>query len=223
MLLGELNIKIILLGEKLGRKDKASFWGSVKRSSSRQTTQCPVVDGLTSAHNVCEHFRSKLTSTLLEMHMMEKPSLMTWTILSQRKILLLSPSHTRWFKRLLRNWAEINLTTHLSSNHLLLASPVITNFLTLLFTVILCHGYMPSALRDWVCTLVPIPKPHCQIATDLLHLHLTLELMQYPHCFVTSYLKFGVFQHLYVRQFSRILSPSISIVAHRMRVKPFMG
>ena len=33
--------------------------------------------------------------------------------------------------------------TSLSSNHLILASPVIASFLSHLFTLIVCHGYMP--------------------------------------------------------------------------------
>ena len=42
-----------------------------------------------------------------------------------------------------------------SSNLLILASPMLYSFLSDLFTVILRHGYMPESLRD--CTLVPIP------------------------------------------------------------------
>ena len=47
--------------------------------------------------------------------------------------------------------------SQLSSNHLLLAAPVLDEFLSKFFTVIIRHGYMPKLLRN--CTLIPIPKP----------------------------------------------------------------
>ena len=46
--------------------------------------------------------------------------------------------------------------TTLSSNHFIRALPAIELFVVDLFTSILCHGYMPTVLRD--CILVPIPK-----------------------------------------------------------------
>ena len=44
----------------------------------------------------------------------------------------------------------------LSSEHLKLAAPVISDFVSALFTAILRHGYMSKCFRD--CILVPIPK-----------------------------------------------------------------
>ena len=52
-----------------------------------------------------------------------------------------------------------------SSNHLILASPAISVFLSSLFTAILCHGNMPRYLR--YCTLVPIPKSYKDPSTTL--------------------------------------------------------
>ena len=46
--------------------------------------------------------------------------------------------------------------SQLSSNHLLLAAPVLDEFLSKFFTVIIRHGYMPQLLRN--CTLIPIPE-----------------------------------------------------------------
>ena len=58
----------------------------------------------------------------------------------------------------------------LSSNHLILASPVLSSDPATFFTVVLRHGYKPAALR--CCTLVPIPKPRkdplSPTTTDLL-------------------------------------------------------
>ena len=44
----------------------------------------------------------------------------------------------------------------LDSSHLILALPVIAEFLSSFFTLILRHGHLPPPLRD--CTLVPVPK-----------------------------------------------------------------
>ena len=49
-------------------------------------------------------------------------------------------------------------SSDLSSNHFIIAAPVISGFLAQYFTVVLRHGYMPIALRN--CALKPIPKPH---------------------------------------------------------------
>ena len=46
----------------------------------------------------------------------------------------------------------------LSSNHFFDAASVQAAPLADLYTVVLRHGYMPSALQYYV--LVPIPKPH---------------------------------------------------------------
>ena len=47
--------------------------------------------------------------------------------------------------------------TSLSSDHFLCASPVLSDFLSNLFTAMLRHGHVPACLRD--CILQPIPKP----------------------------------------------------------------
>ena len=49
-----------------------------------------------------------------------------------------------------------NDDTNLSSYHFIRALPAIELFVADLFTSILCHGYMPTVLRD--CILVHIPK-----------------------------------------------------------------
>ena len=46
--------------------------------------------------------------------------------------------------------------TNLSSYHFIRALPAIELFVADLFTSILCHGYVPTVLRD--CILVHIPK-----------------------------------------------------------------
>ena len=71
------------------------------------------------------------------------------------------------------------------------------SFLSELFTVILCHGYMPESLRD--CTLVPIPKPFkdptlsepIALAPNLSKVLDRCLLSQFGYCFITSDLQFG--------------------------------
>ena len=43
------------------------------------------------------------------------------------------------------------------NSHFIMALPVIDEFLCSLFTIIACHGHLPSCLRD--CILVPVLKP----------------------------------------------------------------
>ena len=88
----------------------------------------------------------------------------------------------------------------LSSEHLKLAAPVISDFVSALFTAILRHGYMPKCFRD--CTLVPVSKsgkdascsdnyrPIALASTPSKVLeHIILE--KYSKFFVSNCLQFG--------------------------------
>ena len=88
----------------------------------------------------------------------------------------------------------------MSSNHLILASPVLISFLSDFFSVILRHVYMPKLLRD--CTIVPVPKPqkdpsisdHYRPIALAPNLSKVLErciLQTYSSSFITSDLQFG--------------------------------
>ena len=88
----------------------------------------------------------------------------------------------------------------LSSNHLLLATTVLTGPLANLFTVALRHGYMPTLLSK--CTLVPILKPNkdptvsnnstlIALASNLSKVLENYILLRHPTCFNTSDLQFG--------------------------------
>ena len=88
----------------------------------------------------------------------------------------------------------------LSSEHLKLAAPVISDFVSALFTAILRHGYMPKCLRD--CVLVPIPKSgkdaSCSdnyrpiaLASTLSKVLEHIILEKYSKFFVSNCLQFG--------------------------------
>ena len=88
----------------------------------------------------------------------------------------------------------------LSSNHLLLATSVLTGPLANHFTDALRHGYMPTLLTK--CTLVPILKPNkdptvsnnyrpIAMASNLSKVLEKCILFRHPTCFNTSDLQFG--------------------------------
>ena len=88
----------------------------------------------------------------------------------------------------------------LSSNHVLLATSVLTGALTNLFTAALRHGYMPTLLTK--CTLVPILKLNkdptlsnnyrpIALASNLSKILEKCILLRHPTCFNTSDLQFG--------------------------------
>ena len=133
------------------------------------------------------------------MHMMEISSLMTWTLrsVSAEGIASISIS-PEMVQEKLHAWAEINLITGFHTHHSLpiIASPVSYN--QLFVSTLYCHpspcmGTCPVHYKTalWFQSPNPIKTPHCQIATDLLHLLLTsnsevlesciLIIMQYHH------------------------------------------
>ena len=88
----------------------------------------------------------------------------------------------------------------LTSNHLILAASSLSSYLANLFTVIIRHGYMPTAWRD--CILVPIPKPlkdpaqsdsyrPIALAPNLSKVLEKCILLSFRSCFITSDLQFG--------------------------------
>ena len=88
----------------------------------------------------------------------------------------------------------------LSSEHLKLAAPVISDFVSAHFTAILRHGSMPKCFRD--CILVPIPKSgkdaSCSdkyrpiaLASTLSKVLEHIILEKYSKFFVSNCLQFG--------------------------------
>lgn len=88
----------------------------------------------------------------------------------------------------------------LDSSHFIKALPVIVEFISSLFTIIVRHGHLPSCLRD--CILVPIPKPGkdftcgdnyrpIALASTLSKVLEWCILLKFESCFQTSDLQFG--------------------------------
>ena len=143
------------LAKSFASKKKDTFWSEVKRLKSAKNSSCsPVVDGISGAMNIANLFSSKFKN-LLNKH----PSSSRSDLLSQINSSLCE-SHLCEM-----GFSEdevIDAIHHLKSsksdadgvftNHLKLACPVIAEPLALLFSTILCHGYMPPVLRDCPCS-----------------------------------------------------------------------
>ena len=137
----------------LQRKNKTSFWKqvkSVKSFSSCGASQCPVVDGLTYDHNFSELFRSKLSNLLnCPGDISDQESVFNDLnhSITGDDIASISISHKMVQESLKKLGRDKSDESSLSSNHFILAAPVISNFLSDFFTLILRHGYiMPNAL-----------------------------------------------------------------------------
>ena len=111
----------------------------------------------------------------------------------------------------------------LSSNHLILASPVLSSYLATFFTIVLRHGYMPAALCD--CTLVPIPKPRkdptlsdnyrpIALAPNLSKV-LERCILMYSKHFATSDLQFGFKPGFSTDLCSGVLKNVVSTYIHK--------
>ena len=216
----------------LSRKNKTLFWREVKKvkcSSSIRNTQSPLVDGLSADSDVSENLRSKLADLLNN----SEDANACQDLLDDFRVNLSLSHHviTDVFiteevveESLLKLGRDKSDGTSLSSNYLILASPVIASFLSHLFTLILRHGYMPKALRD--CLLIPIPKPNkdpslsdsyrpIALAPNLSKVLESCILIQYQSCLILplicNLVSSEASQQLCALQFSRMLSLSIFI------------
>ena len=135
------------IGSALSSKDNRTFWKEVKSSDTGRSQPTSVVDGYSSDVDVCNTFKLKLSAILKSTKSSFDDSRISdfLSSISSDEISGIRISPT---------------VVSQSSNHLKLASPVLSTFLSDsdFFNICLRHSYMPRSLRD--CILVPIPKPH---------------------------------------------------------------
>ena len=195
------------IGTALTSKDNITFWKEVKKVKSRTRNHVSLsssVDGFSDDHEISSNFRDKLSHILNSTDIQEtdRNALMsdiTCNIsASDVKEVVIEPHVVaECLKKLGKDKSD---GSSVSSNLLILASPMLYSFLSELFTVILRHGYMPESLRD--CTLVPIPKPFkdptlsdsyrpIALAPNLSKVLERCILSQFGYCFFTSDLQFG--------------------------------
>ena len=187
------------------------------------------MDGLSADSDVSENFRSKLADLLNN----SEDANACQDLLDDFRVNLSLSHHviTDVFiteevveESLLKLGRDKSDGTSLSSNHLILASPVIASFLSHLFTLILRHGYMPKALRD--CLLIPIPKPNkdpslsdsyrpIALAPNLSKVLESCILIHYQSCLTTSDLQFGFKRGFSTTTCTSILKNVVSKYIHR--------
>ena len=190
----------------LASKNNCLFWKEIKKvknSGNCNRRSSPIVDGYSNESDIGSNFRDIKLSAILNSSstatgnsfLDELNSSITSTELSEVSI---TPATVLdCLKGLGRDKSDGSC---LSSNHLLLAAPVLVYFLSDLFTVVLRHGYMPRLLRDYI--VVPVPKPSkdptCSdsyrpiaLAPNLSKVLERCILTVYHKFFVTSDLQFG--------------------------------
>lgn len=147
-----------LIGFSLSAKNKAFFWKEVKNiklSYSSRNQQQQHIDGLTSETDISNTFRSKLSEVFncCDTSARDKLSNDLNASLFANDLSCLSITQAMVEDCLMKSGRDISDGSLLSSNHLILAAPINSSFLSSIFSVILRHGHMPKAVRD--CMLNP--------------------------------------------------------------------
>lgn len=150
------------IGASLSDKTSKIFWKEVKRvkNSAKSTRRnCPIVDGYSRDGEISSNFRTKLCEVLnsRSTDRLDSPVRDVNADITSIDIEHVSVSRSVVEECLKGLGKDKYDGSSLSSNHIILASPVLINFLSDFFTIILRHGYMPKLLRD--CVVLPIPKP----------------------------------------------------------------
>jgi len=221
----QLHIASQKLGTALSSANFRSFWKQVKGMKSSPPSASPVVDGCSNDSNITKNFRAKLANLLnsddpsrrnalfQEISTQTSPADLEDTFVSEQVV----------HDSLLSLGLDKSDGTGLSSNHFFVAASVLAAPLADFFTVVLRHGYMPSALRN--CVLVPIPKPHkdpsvsdsyrpIALAPNLSKVLEKCILFRYRSCFITSDLQFGFKQGFSTELCSGILKNVITKYLH---------
>ena len=193
--------KQFLLRDRLARsfamKKKSTFWSNVKRLNCS-----PVVDGVRGPTNIASIFASRFSALLNKHSPSPRYSLLTsiqasLTVSDLSSVIVSEDNVSCAISQLKSHKSDAYGVT---TEHLKLASPVITNHLSSLFTSILRHGYMPQSFRDSV--LVPVPKGNKDASNSSNYRPIALSstfskiiersiLSNYESVFSTSALQFG--------------------------------
>ena len=97
-----------------------------------------IVDGFTNTHDIANNFRSKFSLNFIDENLPSFSFLQDTSCMSNISIVPQSVSEA--FEKLRTNKQD---RSQLSSNHFFLAAPVLDEFLSKFFTVIIKHGCMP--------------------------------------------------------------------------------
>ena len=150
------HLKCERIGEALSQSRNRDFWKEVRKltkSTQGHRADAPVIDGFSEDDEVSNLFSTKLNNILssgcnLSARSDLFSSLDSSLCISDLKDTFISPSITA------ESLSHLKLGksegTNLLSNHFVYASPVLSNFLSDLFTAMLRHGYVPISLRDCI-------------------------------------------------------------------------
>ena len=183
--------------------DSKSFWQQVHRvNKSKSCTPASSVDGVSGADHISHLFSTKLRGILNSQDACGRDSLLSSlsSSLSVDDLVGISISEECVDGAFAHLKCGKSDGSGIVSDHLIHALPAIRSFVSLLFTAILRHGYMPEQLRN--CILVPIPKANKDPAISDSYRPISLAsalskalewciLLQYPEYFTTSGLQFG--------------------------------
>ena len=200
----EFHIRRKRLASALALSHTRDFWQEVKHIHK---PKCPsgsvsTIDGIQDAHGIANTFASKVSS-YLNTHD-PHPSGVLLSFLSSTISKVDTASFSISIECVRSAFSKLKLSKSdgslLVSDHLIMCLPVIAEPLSVLFTAMIRHSFMPKLFRD--CTLVPIPKngkdPNFSDSYRAIALAPTLSkalewclLLQYPDQFSTSDLQFG--------------------------------
>ena len=144
------------ISSALSNRNNRLSWKEIKRiklASSGKQAPSPIIDGLIKVADITNNFSSKLGSIL---NSIDDNNINFPYSLDSHNISSLTIDEALVSESLAKLRPNKQDGTSFSSNHLLLAAPVLYEFLSKFFTIIIRHAYMPMILRN--CTLVPIPK-----------------------------------------------------------------
>ena len=191
------------LAHSFAMKRKDRFWSDI-RHLNRSSKPCiaPVIDGVSGSGNIANMFASKYGSLLNKHSSSSRDSLYSsvQSSMTASHLCAVDFSYDDVLEALCQLKSKKSDPWGISSEHLKLASPVISEPLAIFFTAVLRHGYMPQTFRD--CVLIPIPKGNkdasCShnyraiaLASSLSKVLERLILLKYATCFSSNLLQFG--------------------------------
>ena len=154
----QVHLKRERVGLALSEANSRDFWREIqqmKKASTGSTRNRKTINGFSSDNDIANTFSQKLSGLLNSSPSSAECSFIDH--ITNEDLLNFSFPPDIISHALLKLKSGKQDGSSLSSNHLICAAPVITVFLSSLFTCMMRHGYIPTLISD--CILKPIPKP----------------------------------------------------------------
>ena len=190
------------LAKSFSKKNRDTFWADAKRINSTSNSIAPIVDNVHDCGDIANVFASKY-KTILNTHSLGSHLSLNSTLhssLTEEDMCNTEFSGDDVFEAILQLKRGKADDEGVFSEHLIFASPALTEPLANFFTSLLRHGYMPQNLRD--CVLIPIPKKNKDPSSSLNYRPISLAsslskilermiLIKYAPFLSSSSLEFG--------------------------------